>query len=171
MDVRNLNKPKVDAAVTQLNASRLDALKLRAGLIFHADATSPITEANATDASTTSALVLALRSRYITHIASACSATTGVGSHISADATNVVTVDVPTNEAGEILTVNELKALFNSHRASTTFHPVADSTNVIAAADATNTASLRTLANALKTGFNAHFAASFSAAALVVVNP
>lgn len=171
MDVRNLAKPKADAAVAQLNLSRLDALKLRAGLIFHADATAPITEANATDASTTSALVLVLRSRYIAHIASACSATTGVGAHMAADATNVVTVAVPTNEAGEILTVNELKALFNSHRASTVFHPVADSTNAVATADATNTASLRALANALKTAFNAHFAAAFSAQAIVVVNP
>lgn len=171
MDVRNLAKPKADAAVAQHNIGRLDALKLRQGVIFHADATAPITEANATDVSTTSALVLVLRSRYIAHIASACNATTGVGSHISADATNVVTVAVPADEAGEILTVNELKALFNTHRASAVFHPVADSTNVISAADATNTASLRTLANALKTGFNAHFAASFAGSALVVVNP
>jgi hypothetical protein len=171
MDVRNLTRPLASAAVDQHNIGRLDALKLRQGVIFHADATAPITEANATDATTTSALVLVLRSRYVSHIASACNATTGVGSHISADATNVVTVPVPADEAGEILTVNELKALFNLHRASAVFHPVADSTNVISAADATNTASLRTLANALKTGFNAHFAASLAGSALVVVKP
>ena len=171
MDVRNLTRPLASAAVDQHNIGRLDALKLRQGVIFHADATAPITEADATDVSTTSALVLVLRSRYIAHIASACNATTGVGAHISADATNVVTVAVPADEAGEIATVNELKALFNTHRASAVFHPVADSTNSVATADATNTATLRALANALKTKFNAHFAAAFAGSALVVVNP
>lgn len=171
MDVRNLDGLKVDASIAQQNASRLDALKLRAGLIFHADATAAITEANATDATTTSALVLALRSRYVTHIASACSATTGIGSHMAADATNVLAVPVPVDEAGEILTVNELKAKFNLHRVSTTFHPVADSTNAVSSADATDTASLHTLANELKTDFNGHFAASMSSASLTIVSP
>lgn len=169
MNVRNLTPLKADAVLSQHNIARLDMLRLQSGIVYHADATAPITEADATTTPTTSALVLVLRSRYIAHIASACSATTGIGSHIAADATNIVTVGIPANEAGEIATVNELKALYNVHRASTAFHASADSSNVIAAADATNTATLKVLANELKADFNLHFAGALSGSALVVV--
>ncbi len=171
MDVRNLVGPKVDAVLAQHNKSRLDMLRMKAGVVYHADATAPITEADATTTPTTSALVLVLRSRYIAHIASACSATTGIGCHIAADATNIVTVGIPANEAGEIATVNELKALYNAHRASTAFHASADSTNVIAAADATNTATLKVLANELKADFNLHFAGALTSVSLTLINP
>jgi hypothetical protein len=53
-------------------------------------------------------------------------------------------------------TLNELKADYTAHIASTTHHPVADATNVIAAADASDLATAQTLANELKADYNAH---------------
>jgi hypothetical protein len=67
--------------------------------------------------------------------------------------------------------MNEIKADYNLHRASTTFHPVADSTNTVTAADATNAASLATLGNAVKAALNAHFAAAFTHQATLLVSP
>jgi hypothetical protein len=52
--------------------------------------------------------------------------------------------------------LNAIKADYNTHRASTTYHYAADATNVTAAADATNQASADTLGNELKTDLNAH---------------
>jgi hypothetical protein len=57
-----------------------------------------------------------------------------------------------------VATVNAVKAWYNTHRASTTYHGVADSTNATAATDATDLASAITLANELKTDINAHLA-------------
>lgn len=58
--------------------------------------------------------------------------------------------------ATAITALNAVKAAYNTHRASTTYHYNADSTNATAAADATNQASADTLANEIKTDFNAH---------------
>lgn len=51
---------------------------------------------------------------------------------------------------------NELKADYNTHKASAVYHTVADPGNTVAAADATDLASLVTLANAIRTAYEAH---------------
>jgi hypothetical protein len=169
MNVRNLTPLKTDAAVMQLNMLRGDLLRLQAGTVYHASASVPITEADATDEASTSALVLALRSAYIDSCASAVDAATGIGAHIAPDATNTLAVPVPTDEDDEILAVNEIKAKFNIHRVSLAFHASADSANAVATADATNTATLRTLANALKEKCNAHFSAALASEPIVTI--
>lgn len=58
--------------------------------------------------------------------------------------------------AAAILLANDIKAKYNTHRASTTYHYTADSTNVIAAADATDQSSLNTLLVELKADLNLH---------------
>ena len=171
MDVRNLSTLKADALLSQHNVARLDMLRLQSGVVYHADATAAITTPDATTAPTSLALAIALRSIYVAHCASECSATTGIGCHIAADATNTLVVAVPTDEASSILTANELKAKFNLHRVSLSFHASADSASAVATADATDEASLWVLLNALKVKFNLHFAGALSGAALVVVNP
>lgn len=64
--------------------------------------------------------------------------------------------DVSTYTADLIALVNELKADYNTHRASTVFHVAADSTNVVASANATDLATAITLVNEFKADFNAH---------------
>lgn len=169
MDVRNLHSLKTDAVLSQHNVMRLDLLKLQSGVVYHADATAAITTPDATTAPTGLALAIALRAIYVTHCASACSATTGIGCHIAADATNTLSVAVPTNEASSILTANELKAKFNLHCVSLSFHASADSASAVATADATDEASLWVLLNALKAKFNTHFAGALTSANLAVV--
>lgn len=171
MDVRNLFPLKTDAVLAQHNVMRLDLLKLQSGVVYHADATAAVTTPDASTAPTALALAIALRAIYVTHCASACSATTGIGCHIAADATNTLSVAVPTNEASSILTANELKAKFNLHRVSLSFHASADSASAVATADATDEASLWTLLNALKVKFNLHFAGALTSANLAVVAP
>lgn len=71
-------------------------------------------------------------------------ATTAVG---TADATNTATA---------VTLVNAIKAAYNAHIASTTYHAAADATNAASSSDATNEATGITLANELKGDFNAH---------------
>ena len=168
-NVRNLTNLKTDAVLVQHNVARLDMLRLQSGVVYHADATAAITTADATTAPTALALALVLRAIYVTHCASACHATTGIGSHIAADATNTLAVAVPTDEASCILTANELKAKFNLHRVSLSFHASADSASAVATTDASNEATLWTLLNALKVKFNLHFAGALSGANLAVI--
>lgn len=171
--VRKLHGLQVDALLSGSNAERLDALKIRAGLIIHADATAAITTADAVSGDgyvTSIALVNACRASYVAHIASACSASTGLGCHMAADATNVLSAPVATDEASAITLANDIKAKYNLHRASTAAHPVADSTNTVSASDATDDASLATLVNQIKARLNSHFAMAMAAPALVSVD-
>jgi hypothetical protein len=170
--VRNTSPAIRAALVTAHNTMRRDMLRTRGGLVFHADASTPVSLADIVTGSTLAvqvAFVAALSAAYVAHIASACSATTGQGAHISADATNVFTTPAGTDLATCYARVNELKAIFNLHRVSTTFHPVADGTNVIASTDATTAATLATLGVELKTDINAHYVAAFATPALNVV--
>lgn len=158
-------------AVEVCNASRLDALNLRAGAIFHASATTAITLADITAGSTLPvqvAFVAAISAAYVEHIASACDATTGIGAHRSADATNVITTPAGTDLATCYARANEIKALHNVHVASAVFHPVADTGHTTTAPDATTAGTLATLANELKADLSGHFAAAFTATATVI---
>ncbi len=51
---------------------------------------------------------------------------------------------------------NELKADYNTHRASVVYHTAADAVNIVASPDATDLASLITLANEIRTDYEAH---------------
>ncbi len=71
--------------------------------------------------------------------------------------------------AAAILLANDIKAKYNTHRASTTYHYTADGTNVIAAADATDQTSLNTLLVELKADLNLHGASGVSAKSVRLV--
>jgi hypothetical protein len=56
--------------------------------------------------------------------------------------------------------LNLVKAAYNLHRASTTYHYTADATFVVAAADATDAATGYALATEIKADLNSHIAAA-----------
>jgi hypothetical protein len=72
------------------------------------------------------------------------------------DDTNVEANPDATTLATNQTLLNDIKSLYNTHRASTTYHAAADSTNTLATADQSDLATGQTLANAAKTAFNAH---------------
>lgn len=76
--------------------------------------------------------------------------------HKEKDTTNVVTSANASDQSTLEDLLNEIKADYNAHRISTTFHNAADTTNVVTSADATNLATALTLANEIKLDFNAH---------------
>jgi hypothetical protein len=158
-------------AIAVTNARRLDMLRLRAGLIFHADATTAISAADITAGSTLAeqvAFTAACSAAYVEHIASACDATTGIGAHMAADATNVLTTPAGTDLASCYTRMNEVKTKFNLHGASAVFHPLADALHVTTAPDATTAGTLATLGNELKADLNAHIAAAMAAQATII---
>lgn len=158
------------ALVEEYNKLRLDMLKLKAGTIFHADATTAVTAdlPSATTTLTAVNRVNAVRTAYILHIASACSASTGQGAHIAADSTNTIGA-AATDEASAITLANDIKSKFNTHRASTSYHPTADSTHAISSTDASDAASLYTLVNELYTDVAAHIASGMTSSAINLV--
>lgn len=81
---------------------------------------------------------------------------TKVDCHLTDDTTNTVTSATATDLATAITLANELKADYNAHIASTTFHTAADTTNAVTSANATDQATLNTLLNEMKADFNAH---------------
>lgn len=171
--IRNVPGAAGAQAVAVCNASRRDLLRLRAGLIFHADASAAITLADISAGSSLPvqvAFTAAVSAAYLAHIASACDATTGIGAHISADASNVLTTPAGTDLTTCYARMNEVKAKFNLHGASAVFHPLADATNVTTAPDATTAGTLATLGNEVKADLNAHFAAAFAHQATVIGN-
>lgn len=169
--VRNYDSLKVDALVTAHNALRRDLQRLKSGVLFHADASTAVSTANASTEETAVALANALKAAYNTHVASLLSATTGQGAHMGDASAGAVATANATNEASAITLANAIKAAYNTHRASAVFHNTADSTNAVSSADATDTASLYTLLNEIKTDLNAHFAGAFASQALEIVAP
>jgi hypothetical protein len=162
--------PAADAAVTNLQLLRLDLLKLKAGTVFHADASPAITVADSSTDPGTVALANAVKAAYNAHLASACSSTTGQGAHLAADATNPTVVADATDLASAETLLNDLKSKYNAHRVLTTSHPTADATNTVTSANATDSGTAITLVNELKAKINAHMAAAFAAQALVLVS-
>lgn len=169
--IRNLDSLKSAQAIAVLNSMRLDMMKIKSGLIVHADASAQITTANASDLATSIALANALKASYNAHCASACDSATGQGSHTAADATNPTAVADATDLTSVEALLNDIKAKYNSHRALTTSHPTADGTNVVTAAAATDQASSNTLANDIKTQLNAHYTMAMYAHATLLVAP
>lgn len=166
--VRNLDSAIAQALVVVANALRLDLMKLKSGSIFHADASTAISTATASDLPTVVALANAIKASYNLHIASVCSASTGQGAHLSVDAANGITSADATDQASANTLLNELKTDYNVHRASAVFHHTADGTNAIASANATDLATSITLANELKTDINLHYAGAFASQALAL---
>jgi len=176
--VRNFAGLKAQASLDNDNLLRLDLLKLRNGLIFHADATTAIDLDDAVydgyqDGYETTAidLINACSTAYGVHLASDCDSVTGLGCHISVDSTNVLTAPIATDPASAETLANQYKAKFNLHIASAVFHPVADTLNTITADDATDETTLVTLVNECKAKTNSHFAAAFTSQALVIEAP
>lgn len=91
--------------------------------------------------------------KYIGHVAN-------LEAHKAADTglAGTVTPQSVTTLATAITALNAVKAAYNTHIASTTYHYNADATNGTTANDATNQATADTLANELKADFNAHIA-------------
>ena len=135
--IRKYAAHQAEEAIARLNRQRLDILRNKAGLIFHADATPAIATPDATDLPTSVALANALKASYNAHCASAVSATTGVGVHLAADVTNPTAVVDATDLATASTLLNDIKSKYAAHRVLTTSHPIADATNAVATADAT----------------------------------
>ena len=76
--------------------------------------------------------------------------------HKESDVSNIVDTAKATDLPGILLLLNEIKADYNTHRVSTTYHDLADNTNVVSSADATTLATAITLANEIKTEYNDH---------------
>lgn len=72
------------------------------------------------------------------------------------DTTNTIAAASASDTATAITLLNEIKADYNLHRASTTYHKAADSTNTVSSSDATDLSSAITLANEIKDDINAH---------------
>ena len=169
--VRNLDALKADQAISVLNKHRLDMLKLRAGTLYHADASPAISAADATDLATAITLANAIKASLNTHEASACDATTGQGVHMAADATNTVTAANATDLTTLITLTTQERGKSISHVGATTPHPVADATNVPSVTVATDAATAVTLVNDIKTKLNGHFAAAMNHQATNLVAP
>ncbi len=172
--VRNLVKLVATELASQHNLLRLDLLRLRDGLVFHADATTAVAVADATAdgyGTSSSALANALKTAYAAHRVSDCSSSTGQGCHISADSTNVISAAVATDVASAITLTDDIKAKFNAHIGSAVFHPLADTLNVITLSNNATEAGLVLLVNHMKLKMNAHFASAFVSQAIVLGNP
>ena len=74
----------------------------------------------------------------------------------SAEVATIAAVPVAVDQGTVDTLANALKAAWNTHIASTTYHPNADSTNAIGAANATNLSTGITLITALQAAFINH---------------
>ena len=79
-----------------------------------------------------------------------------IHNHKIDDTTNTITSTNATDQATLNTLLNEIKADYNAHRVSTTFHDSADTINVISSSNATDLTTSITLANEIKTDYNAH---------------
>jgi hypothetical protein len=152
---------------------------------FHADVTArtvsgdfrapvatsnTITTADATDLPTCLVLAAELHVAYGLHIADgATTANLNCGAHKVPDVTNVLANPVPTDLTTLVAWVNDVKAKFNLHDVSTTYHYTADT--VIATANATILADSITLINAVKAKFNTHFASAQASVMVKLIGP
>lgn len=144
--VRRLHPDKIDALFAQYNKVRADFLRLNSGAVFHADARSLVTTANATSEATAVALVNALVTAHHADLASVIDADTGEGHHLSEDVTNLVTAPVATDEASAITRTNDLYTQHNAHVAALAYHGASEApaTATNQAATATNQAATAT---------------------------
>jgi len=169
--LRNLTNIKAEQAIVQLNKLRLDLLRIQTGLIAHADASTNIGVATAAALPAVLLAANAAKVAYNAHVASVCDATSGLGAHLAADATNPTAVADATDQDTANALLNDIKAKYAAHRVLTSSHPQADATNTVTSADATNLATSITLANELVTKLNAHFNSALAFSATLLVSP
>jgi hypothetical protein len=132
-EVRRTLNDRVDAIIAEYNKVRKDFLRLNSGAVFHADARSLITTANATSEATAVALANAFKAAHNADCASAVDETTGEGHHLAADATNLITSPAAIDEASAITLANEAYGDHNAHVVNLAAHAGTE-----AAATATN---------------------------------
>ncbi len=157
--IPNLERPRIDAAVEQLQALGV-AMKAQ-GLILHNEEPQTdelITTADCTNLATGLVLCNEIRAKYVAHIAS-------TAKHKAADSTNTVTAPAATDQTTLNALATELKADLNAHHDSATFHNAGPGAGKVggapadtSVADATDLSSSVALTNALKAMFNAHIA-------------
>lgn len=148
-----LSSPKVHADVTsKVSSPDPDAPTVTADVItaVAGDGTLPTLLANCAN----------IQATYLRHI-------TDKVAHKTAETAPALTT--ATDLTSAIALLNAVKADFNTHIASTTYHYAADGTNTIATADATNQASADTLAGSIKTAFNAHIVLALQTASITLV--
>jgi len=142
---RTLNE-QTAAVIAEYNKTRADFLRLNSGAVFHADARSLVTTADASSEATAVALVNALVTAHHADLASVVDADTGEGHHLSEDVTNLVTAPVATDEASAITRANDLYTQHNAHVAALAYHGASEApaTATNQAATATNQAATAT---------------------------
>lgn len=91
-----------------------------------------------------------------TEVLKSCCPTSTVAVHVADDGVNIVTSAAATDQATLNTLLNEIKADYNAHRVSLTFHTIADTVNAVTSADASSLATSITLANEIKADYNAH---------------
>jgi len=172
-DVRTLTDDLALALVTQHNARFRDLLTLKAGTTYHGAPSALVTAVDGDASVATLKLLTAdLSLKFNSHCASECSATSGVGSHLAADATNApVAVTALADLAACQTRLDAIYTAFNTHLTQAGKHCTADSTNAASSAAATDQASSDTRANDLKAKLNLHIGGSMVAAPIVLVGP
>ena len=147
--------------VLQQVADAINSIKAQigAGSNFHLAASADnVTASNASDATSLLTLTNNIITVYRAHLEDPVYVEGGALSHKTADTVPALTI--ATDTASCITALNAIKADYNTHRASTTYHYNADATNTVTSADATDQASAITLANEIKTDLNAHIASA-----------
>lgn len=141
------------------------------GAFFHLDAyENPVASANATDLPSSVKLVNEIRAVFNFMM-------TDTLAHKVVDVTDPTVLAAANPASGDgglaaaIALANDIKAKYNVHIASVTYHYNADATNAIAAANATVLADLQTLLNATKTAINAHMASAPTSKSIRVLAP
>lgn len=153
----------LDPFVTAFNGMKA---QVGAGAFFHLDKGEyAAASASASDLATSVARTRECVSLFKTHFADT------LGHKVVDPNAGLAALTVPGvyDLATAIVAANAVKAAYNLHRASTTFHYNADATNITAAADASDQTTLNTLVNELVTDFTAHIASGPSAPSLRVV--
>lgn len=152
-------------------ATAINSLKTQigAGALFHLDVSDDnVTASNASDAATLLTLTNNIITVYRAHLEDPAFIEGGALSHKVADTAPSLTI--ATDTASCITALNAIKADYNTHRTSTTYHYNADSTNAVTSSDATDQASAITLANEIKTDLNAHIASAPSGSSIRMVS-
>lgn len=162
--VKALRESRALAGVVASNFHRDTTSVVSTGSFTDPVATTlSVTAANASDLATSLTLLIQIDAAFRTMIA-------------DDNAHKVKDTIVPANAQTTIVDLasaqtaaNDIKAKFNTHIASTTFHYTADATNTIAAANASDQTTLNTLLNAMKTAINAHIAGAPASNGIVLV--
>lgn len=158
--IRNVD-PALAGIVTAHNAL---VVQIGAGAFFHMDKyeVSVISSANSSSLATALTLCNELINFGRNHLADSVAA--GGCAHKVADTTSWPAIGAAVDLTSAQTAANLMKATWNTHIASTTYHYNADATNAIAAANASNQGTLDTLLNEMKVDMLAHTQSGASAA-------